>query len=75
MSEEKVVKAAVKERATKVYVITNKETDEKIFVKAKTRTAVGEHLLSQNFDIAMISPKDMADFAVAMQAGTQIHEI
>ena len=71
MSEEKVVK----ERATKVYVITNKESGEKIFVKAKTRTAVGEHLLAQNFDIAMISPKDMADFAVAMQAGTQIHEI
>jgi hypothetical protein len=71
MSEDKVVR----ERASKVYVITNKDSGEKVFVKAKTRTAVGEHLIAQNFDISMVSPKDMADFAVAVQNGVAIHEI
>jgi len=71
MREDKVVR----ERASKVYVITNKDSGEKVFVKAKTRTAVGEHLIAQNFDISMVSPKDMADFAVAVQNGVEIHEI
>jgi hypothetical protein len=71
MSEGKVVRV----RDHKVYAITNKDTNERVFVKAKTRTAVSEHLINQMYDIEMIGPKHMGDFATAVQGGVEIHEI
>jgi len=71
MSEEKVVR----ERVAKIYVVTDKSSGEKVLVKAKTRTAVGEYLVNQNFDIEMLAPKNMSVMLDAVSSGAQVHEI
>lgn len=71
VTEQKVVR----ERVAKIYVVTDKSSGEKVLVKAKTRTAVGEYLVSQNFDIEMLAPKNMAVMLDAVSSGAQLHEI
>lgn len=71
MSEEKTVR----ERAQKIYVVTDKNSGEKVLVKAKTRTAVGDYLVNQNFVIDMLAPKNMSVMLDAVASGAQVHEI
>jgi len=65
----------VRERAAKIYVVTDKSNGEKVLIRAKTRTAVGEYLVNQNFDIEMLAPKNMDVMVSAVTSGAQVHEI
>lgn len=65
----------VRERAAKIYVVTDRNSGEKVLVKAKTRTAVGEYLVNQHFEIEMLAPKNMDVMLNAVSTGAQVHEI
>lgn len=65
----------VRERVQKIYVVTDKNSGEKVLVKAKTRTAVGEFLVNQNFEVEMLAPKNMSVMLDAVASGAQVHEI
>lgn len=63
-----------KEQAKKLYAVTEKGTDNAVYVKAKSKLAALRYAVGDMYGVSEVNSSNAEALARALASGTQIHE-